>query len=397
MSETPILSIVVPTRNRHRYLATLVQSLLRMQSRDFEIVVHDNSEDNAEWLRLCGSISDPRLRYVLDPAPMPITENCDRAVAHARGDFVCMLGDDDGVIESIIDLARWMKLRGLDAAMAPVATYLWPGVGSVLDANSSNGVLRLLRYSGTIEIVAESAALDFVLRSGGTRIGDLPSVYQAVISKRALDALKSRAGTCFPGPSPDMASAVGLSAVVSSFARVDLPVVISGSCPVSGAAEGARHRHEGEIADRKFLSADTASQWPPQVPFFFSGATLWAATLVRALALTGRENLQSRIRLDRLFASCIVFNPKYRDRVMAVRKKHAGIVSPFELIIAIGWVWWQRAKALAANLLRKFLSSGDAGRQVTGLQDIGEVVEHVGGRFDGKVRSALARHSHRFS
>lgn len=394
MIDTPILSIVVPTKNRHRYLETLVQSLLRMQSRDFEIVVHDNSEDNAEYVRLCGTISDPRLKYFSDPTPMAITENCEKAIDHARGDFVCMIGDDDGVTESIVDLARWLKSQILDAAIAPVAIYFWPGVGGALDANSSQGLLRLPRYSGAIDIVEESRALDFVLNSGGIRIGDLPSVYQAVVSRRALDALKLRAGTYFPGPSPDMASAVGLSAVMSKFARVDLPVVISGSCPVSGAAEGARHRHEGEIADRKFLSADTVPQWPTQVPFFFSGATLWAATLMRALSLTGRDDLLSRVRVDRLLAACIVFNPKYRARVSAVRDKHPALVSSIALFSALGWVWWQRAKALAENLLRKLVSSGDTGRQVTGLRDIGEVVDHVGGRFDEQVRVALAQKSH---
>jgi hypothetical protein len=384
---------VVPTKNRHRYLATLVQSLLRMPSRDFEIVVHDNSEDNAEYQRLCGAIDDARLQYFHDATPMPITGNCDRAVDHARGDYVCMLGDDDGVIESIVDLARWLKTRSLDAAIAPVAIYFWPGVGSVLDSNASQGLLRLPRYTGAIEIVEESRALDFVIRSGGIRIGNLPSVYQAVISKRALDALKQRAGTYFPGPSPDMASAVGLSAVMNRFARIDLPVVISGSCPVSGAAEGARHRHEGEIADRKFLAADTIPTWPAQVPFFFSGVTLWAATLIRALALTGRDELVARVRVDRMLAACVVFNPGYRDRVAAVREKNRRLVSSVSLSVAIGWVWWQRAKALAENLLRKLLSRGDRGRQVAGLQDIGQVVEHVGGRYDGQVRQALARQS----
>src|SRR3954466_6917831 len=100
-----------------------------MQSRDFEIVIHDNSEINAEYMRLCGTIGDPRLRYFFDPTPMSITENCDKAIGRARGDFVCMIGDDDGVTEAIVDLARWMRSQGLDAAIAPVAIYFWPGVG----------------------------------------------------------------------------------------------------------------------------------------------------------------------------------------------------------------------------------------------------------------------------
>jgi hypothetical protein len=393
-SSVPTLSIVVPTRNRHGYLDKLIRRLLRIDAADLEVVVHDNSDANSEYVRLSGSIADSRLKYAFNPTPMSITENFERSISLANGEFVCMLGDDDGVAESIVDLARWMKARSIDAAVAPVSTYLWPGVSGMLDANSSQGLLRLPRYSGKIEIVDESAALDFVLNSGGIRIGDLPSVYQAVISKRALEALKLRAGTYFPGPSPDMASAVGLSAVINKFARVDLPVVISGSCPGSGAAEGARHKHEGEVADRKFLPADTVPLWPSQVPFFFSGSTLYAATLMRALTLTGRDDLLSRVRVDRLYAACLVFNPSYRDRVAAVREKHPKLVSSFALMVGRGWVWWQRAKALAGNLQRKLMSSGANGRQVTGLQDIGAVVDHIGSRFDAQVRETLIRQSH---
>jgi hypothetical protein len=393
VSSGPTLSLVVPTRNRHGYLDKLVRRLLRIDAADLEVVVHDNSDDNSEYFRLSGSIADGRLKYVFNPVPMSITENFERSVGMANGEFVCMLGDDDGVAESIVDLARWMKAGAIDAALAPVSTYLWPGVSGMLDANSSQGLLRLPRYSGKIEIVEESAALDFVLNSGGIRIGDLPSVYQAVISKRALEALKVRAGTYFPGPSPDMASAVGLSAVITKFVRVDLPIVISGSAPGSGAAEGARHRHEGEVADRKFLPADTVPLWPTQVPFFFSGSTLYAATLMRALALTGRDELLSRVRVDRLYAACLVFNPKYRDRVTAVRERHPTLVSSFALIIARGWVWWQRAKALSGNLQRKLISRGANGRQVVGLQDIGAVIDHYKNRFDAQVRGTLAQQS----
>lgn len=391
MSERPILSIVIPTRNRHSYLAALIRSLLNMASRDFEVIVHDNSDENGEYVRLCGSISDSRLRYYFEPTFMAITENCDRAVSLATGSFVCMIGDDDGVVESVIDLARWMESSGVDAAAPVVPTYLWPGVSSVLDGGQTQGILRLPRYSGRVEFIAESVALDAVFQSGGSRIGDLPSVYHGVVSKRALDALKLSAGTYFPGPSPDMANAVGLSAVIDRFARVDMPIVISGVCPDSGAAEGARHSHQGEIADKEFLAADTALLWPAQVPFYFSGPTLWATSLVRALVATGRKSLLPKIRYDRLYAACVVFAPLYRSRVDEIRARNPGLVLSPALGLSICWVWWQRAKALMGNLARKVDGTIRGNGSVVGLVDIGEVVRYLTDRFNGHLFERISR------
>jgi len=381
VSDTPILSIVIPTRNRHAYLAKLVRCLLTMESPDFELIVHDNSEESRPYAELCGEIRDSRLRYFFAPKSMSITENFERGISLARGSYVCMIGDDDGITECIIDVAHWMRAVGVDAAVAKVPTYLWPGVSSKLERAQTQGILLMPKYSGRVEIVSESAALDRVLKSGGMRISDLPSVYQGVISKRALDELKSRAGTYFPGPSPDMANAVGLSAVIERFARIDLPIVISGLCPSSGAAEGARHAHEGEIAEKRFLAPDTATTWPRQVPFYFSGPTLWASSLVRALTATGRVNMLARLRLDRLYAACAVFNPRYKSRVQEARAKDPARVSSPAFVLAVFWIWWQRLKALMQNLVQMGEAAIRDDRRAVGLPDIGAAVSYVSVRF----------------
>jgi len=377
MCEPPLISIVVPTRNRHFYLASLVGSVLRMQSGDIELLVHDNSPDPDALLRAGGGIDDDRLRYVHDPMPMSITENFARAVAMSRGDYVCMIGDDDGVTRSIVELAAWLRRERIEAAAVPVATYLWPGVSSALDGVQDQGVLRLPRYSGRTEVISAPVALRRVLSSGGIRIGDLPSVYQGVVSRQALERLRSLSGSYFPGPSPDMANAVGLSAVISRFARVSFPVVISGSCPVSGAAQGARREHHGEIAEQKFLSPETAERWPGQVPFFFSGPTLWAATLVHALSATGRPDLVNRLRFDRLYGACAVFNPGYIARVKEARVRNPGLVSAPRLAAAIAWVWSQRAMALVGNLASRLGLVSHGGGRTVGLSDIGQVILHI--------------------
>lgn len=391
MAVSPILSIVVPTRNRHFFLASLLRSLLGMRRHDFEVVVHDNSAENSAYLEQWGSLRDDRLRYFHSTTPMSITQNFERALSLAEGEFVCMIGDDDGVTESIFEVAHWMRSAGVGAATSPVATYLWPGVGSALDGQQQTGVLRLPRYNGRIEVSSMTMALDRVLGSGATRIGDLPSVYQGLVSRQALESLKAAAGTYFPGPSPDMANAVGLSGVTERIAKIGYPIVISGSSPGSGAAQGSERAHQGEVSDQSFLPPDTAANWPREVPFFFSGPTLWATTLIHALKATGRDRLLERLRFDRLYAACAVFHPKYRDRVANARAQNVGLVTTIEFTFGIAWVWRLRAEALAGNLVRRLAGAIGGRARVVGLTDISQVVEYMTQRsgieaFDSRGR-----------
>jgi hypothetical protein len=388
MTDLPTLSIVVPTRNRHSYLAKLIEALLRMEAADFEIVIHDNSPDREPYDALCGHIRDRRLRYFFNPDSMSITENFERALSFATGKFVCMIGDDDGVTPAIINVARWMDANGVQAAVAPVSVYLWPGVRSVLDGQQTHGVLRIPRYTGKVRIASEAAALQSVLRSGALIMGFLPSVYQSVISRAALEKLRALTGTYFPGPSPDMSNAVGLASVIDRFAILSIPMVISGACPGSGAAQGASHSHQGEVAEKTFLPADTVERWPPQVPFYFSGPTIWAVSVIHALTRTNRKELLSGLRLDRLYASCFVFNPAYRSRVAQAREKSPGLVSSWEFMIAFCWVWALRAKALVQNLSAKLNAGLRGGAYVAGLPDIGEAISHIA-RTHGRLMRSL--------
>lgn len=377
MPGAPLLSIVVPTRNRHFFLSSLVRAVLSFESSDLELVIHDNSSEAGGFEKACPGCDDPRVRYVFDPSPMSIGENFERSVALANGNFVCMIGDDDGVTPALVTLAGWMARAGIDAAQVPVPTYLWPGVTSKLDGAQAEGILRLPRYTGRVEIVSEADALRGVLSSGGFRIGALPSVYQGLVSRAALSRLRRSAGTCFPGPSPDMANAVGLAAVIDRFARVSFPAVISGSSPSSGAAQGARHDHLGEIADRKFLPADTAERWPREVPLYFSGPTLWAATLVHALAGSGQGDRIREIRWDRLYGACTVLHRRYRSRVEEARTRNPGLVSASRLAAGMAWTWMLRAEALAGNIGRRVASAYRHGGSVTSLADIEQVIAHV--------------------
>jgi glycosyltransferase involved in cell wall biosynthesis len=141
---SPLLSIIIPTRNRQKYAISAIISILSISAPDLELVVHDNSDsrDLEEYIR--NNINDTRLRYHYTSAPQSMVDNWDAAVGLTSGKYLCLIGDDDGVNPEIIEATRWADMNDIDALKPTVsASYLWPesGFSSILFRNVST-ILR---------------------------------------------------------------------------------------------------------------------------------------------------------------------------------------------------------------------------------------------------------------
>ena len=91
-----MFSVLIPSRNRLNLLRLAVESVRLQDFGDFEIVVSDNASDD-DYQGYVESLGDPRVRYVRSDTPLSVTENWNRALEAARGDYVVMLGDDDAM------------------------------------------------------------------------------------------------------------------------------------------------------------------------------------------------------------------------------------------------------------------------------------------------------------
>ncbi len=125
----PLISILLPSRNRLELLKHAVNSVLGQAFRSFEIVISDNcsEEDYAGYVAL---LDEPRVRLVRLNAPVPVTQNWNNALDHATGRYVIMLGDDDALVPG--SLARLSELvhahQQPDVVYAMAYHYAYPGV-----------------------------------------------------------------------------------------------------------------------------------------------------------------------------------------------------------------------------------------------------------------------------
>jgi len=318
----PLLSIVIPTKNRYKYLKNLLSALVAETTQEFEIVIQDNSDDNRSFEHYIVDLDDDRVRYNHTAGWLSVIDNCDLGLERARGEYVCMLGDDDGIIlESSILLVEYMKKHDIHAANVNKISYTWPDTQHAVWKDALSGTIRHQPFTYDITTLDAQSELEIVLRQGGAfGLGSMPRVYHAFVSKAILDMLKEETGTYFPGPSPDMANAVGLTRFIDKYIYASIPTVISGHCIKSTGGAGGQKKHHGKIENIAHLPKDTGERWGSKIPYFWSGPTIYAESARRALEATGRVD---SLNYRNLYAVCLIYERQYANQVLEVIKTNS--------------------------------------------------------------------------
>ncbi len=316
----PLLSIVIPTKNRYTTLFSVVDMLLSFGlNDDIEIVIQDNSDDNQEALKFIKDrVEFYNLQYFHETTPLSVIENSDEAVLNSKGEYVCFIGDDDGVMPNIVNVVKWMKANDMKVLKSIKPQYYWPNQKSNFLSNNVSGILKTFRqYKDRIRILKTDESLVKTLQKGGVTMEDLPCLYHGIVKKEVLDVIYQKTNTFFPGPSPDMANAIALTKVVDTYAFADFPVVISGKSSKSTGGAGVLHQHISTIEEVSHLPKNTAKYWSKQIPKFWTGPTIWSESVVKSLQAMGDDESISKINFKYLYAHLFVFNVKHKQQIFS--------------------------------------------------------------------------------
>jgi glycosyltransferase involved in cell wall biosynthesis len=123
------LSVLIPTHNRLEYLRYAVESVRKQDDPGWELIVSDN--DSTDDIRgYVTAIGDERIRYVRTERFVPVTENWNNALRHARGDYVVMLGDDDALLPGYCSALRGVAetFESPDVVYTGALLFAYPGV-----------------------------------------------------------------------------------------------------------------------------------------------------------------------------------------------------------------------------------------------------------------------------
>ena len=92
-TKIPFVSAVISTRDRGALVAKTVRSLLVNEYPDFEVIIVDQSRDNATEVALQPFLSNPRLRYFRTQTK-GVSNGRNLGIKHAKGEFVAITDDD---------------------------------------------------------------------------------------------------------------------------------------------------------------------------------------------------------------------------------------------------------------------------------------------------------------
>lgn len=314
-----LLSIIVPTKNRYTYLKGLIKIFINCNSHKTELIIQDNSTDNSEFKEYMKNIDCNDIRYFYESKPLSVVDNMNQSIEHSTGKYLCILGDDDVYSIYLEDFVKYMDESGIDSAMfSNDSVYFWPGMEFAVHQLPS---LMIPKFHKTLKKLSASEERDKCLRMGGMSLGYLPRVYHGVICRSAMEKVNERAGTYFPGASPDMASSIALSYYVKTHCYCELPLVISGKSPKSVVGKEGHHP-AGEIKNVDHLPKNTEENWPVSLPKFWSAGTIWAQSLFEAMIKLGHEDELKNFSYASCYANVAVFERTYRKMLTPFLKGH---------------------------------------------------------------------------
>jgi len=306
--DNPKLTILIPTKDRYNTLKPLCKYLNEKEG-DFQVIISDNSSDNSPMNEFIKVLND-KFIYIHEHAPLSMRDNCDRGIHLASGQYITMIGDDDGVIlDNIFSCIETLDAENMDFALSQNCKYMWPNLKVRLFGKKNYGLLRHFDKKDKNEIIFSKNELAKVADLGGVSIGNLPRLYQGLVKTKYLKESIEKYKTMFLAPMPDMSSSTLLGAITNKGIIFHTPFIINGVSSKSGGGLGAAGKHKGTLEQGYGLTEKDVKEWPNNVPKFWSGGTVWASSFLITL---NKMNVLDTIKFNdkALISYCIVFHYK---------------------------------------------------------------------------------------
>ncbi len=247
MSHQPLISVVVPTRNRGRLLRSALQSVLDQSFDDYELIVsnNDSTDDTNE---VVNQFQSPKLRYLKTDRTLSMPEHWEFALEQARGRYVTYLCDDDAWAPSALArAAEVLTSTGSALAVFCSAVYYAP---DWLEPNLRN-TLHLPSFTGEVH---ERGSVNTIRKLFDTcRVEmECPRMLNSICDLQTLQNVRRKAGTIF-ALCPDYSFAAIILTAVPSWLYIDQPLHVQGVFPEGiGSAQVFNRGEAAREFDREF-------------------------------------------------------------------------------------------------------------------------------------------------
>jgi glycosyltransferase involved in cell wall biosynthesis len=227
-------SVLLPTRNRLDLLRLAIESVRLQDYSEWEIVVSDNASAD-DVCAYVASLRDPRILCHRTECLLPVTDNWNAALDRSMGDYLIMLGDDDGLMQGCLARANALveEWNRPDAIYTEACQYTYPGVIS----GHPDGFIQfgynafLQGATGPFRLPRETA-LEMVRAAASFRIRYGYNMQHFIFSRKLVERLRPK-GPFFQSPYPDYYAANAILLSAESIVANPTPLVMIGISPKS--------------------------------------------------------------------------------------------------------------------------------------------------------------------
>ncbi len=311
-SKRPLLSIVIPSRNRGQYLPEVLRTVLEQPYSDLEVIIADNASDDGTESIIAKTI-DSRIRYERSSDILGMAENWERGLSYTRGHYVFFLGADDGMTPGSLDWIAEVLIKFKPPSLTwQKPDYTWP------DASPPN-LLQLVLPSEPRWI--NGSMILRLLAMGLTNYGLLPNIYSSFVSRLAIERVQEKQGKFFASVTPDVYSAISLMSEFSNFIFSPYPFSLSGG---SGASNGMSNAQAGGLKTFFAESTQPMHREMQVVPGSISSCVL------EALLTANDEIFNGTLPINRKRYLSLILN-ELGERVPAVQEEGLATLRSLEL------------------------------------------------------------------
>ena len=248
-------SIIVPTYNRCHVLISSIKTVLSQNYSNFELIISDNhSTDNThEYIQ---SIDDKRLVYTKPDRHCCMAMNWEHGISVAQGDYIFVLGDDDGLVEGALsEAAKIIKVHTATAICWKKSIYTWPNSASKPNTAWINTKKKSYRLNSKLML--------YLLAKGYCHYSYLPTLYNSFIHIGVIENIRSKSdkSVFFASNTPDIYSGIVVASAVDSYIYSEQSFSVSGS---SNASNGNAIYLEGATFSEFFDKEEIS--WHKSVP-----------------------------------------------------------------------------------------------------------------------------------
>lgn len=306
------LSIIIPTKNRQYYCLKSVQQIINVinkQDYNVEIVINDNSDNNSlEYDIKKINYQDMKYNYVKEP--LSFVDNFNEAVKLSKGDYILLIGDDDGILQTIFPTLDYAYKNDIDAIIPNLeAVYFWPSEKDIIK-NSKNGLLYFTKRKIKTKNIDPKKEIIKLMSEAAQNYQsfDLTRIYHGIVRKEIL--VKNKSLKYFGGLTPDIYSSITTSLHSKNAIKTSFPVTISGISAKSGSADSVTGKHEGDLKLAPHFIGHKSYEWNEKIAKIYSVETIWAETAIKALLDFEKNEIVDK------------FNYKYLEYILKTKYKN---------------------------------------------------------------------------